>query len=135
MQQIDGSDPNRKSWRDVIRVHPAADLFPMMSKDELRELGEDIKKNGIRTPIVFWFPKGDPGPRLLIDGRNRLDAAELAGLSISYDRKAEKFYLGGDLFLGSDAQREIDREVSRSPAPPPADDGLDIPESLRRAVS
>ena len=30
-----------KSWRDVINVHPAADLFPMMSPDELKTLGED----------------------------------------------------------------------------------------------
>ena len=26
------------------QVHPAADLFPMMSPDELKALGEDIKK-------------------------------------------------------------------------------------------
>ena len=35
-----------KSWRDVIKIHPAADLFPMMSPDELKALGEDIKRNG-----------------------------------------------------------------------------------------
>ena len=33
-----------KSWRDVLPVHAAADLFPLMSEDELRELGDDIKK-------------------------------------------------------------------------------------------
>lgn len=38
------------SWRD--HIHPAADLFPMMSEPELRQLGEDIKKNGLRTPIL-----------------------------------------------------------------------------------
>jgi hypothetical protein len=26
----------QKSWRDILPVHPAADLFPMMSRDELR---------------------------------------------------------------------------------------------------
>jgi hypothetical protein len=31
------------SWRDHIKVHQAADLFPMMSEPGLRELGEDIK--------------------------------------------------------------------------------------------
>jgi len=25
-------------WRSVIKVHPAADLFPMMSPEELRAL-------------------------------------------------------------------------------------------------
>ena len=31
------SDPQAapKSWRDVLPIHPAADLFPLMSPDEL----------------------------------------------------------------------------------------------------
>jgi hypothetical protein len=32
------------NWRYDLSVHPAADLFPLMSEAELRELGEDIKK-------------------------------------------------------------------------------------------
>ena len=43
-----------KSWRDVITIHPAADLFPMMSPDELKALGEDIRRNGMTAPIVWW---------------------------------------------------------------------------------
>ena len=54
-----GKSSNKKSWRDVIKVHPAADLFPMMSEAELRELGEDIKKNGLKTDIIFWSPTID----------------------------------------------------------------------------
>ena len=32
------SDPQAapKSWRDVLPVHPAADLFPLMAPDELK---------------------------------------------------------------------------------------------------
>ncbi len=56
------------SWRDVIKVHPAADLFPLMPEAELRELGEDIKKNGLTSPIVF-FKEGTSYS--LLDGRNR----------------------------------------------------------------
>jgi hypothetical protein len=71
-----------KSWRKVLPVHPAAELFPLMSEAELRELGEDIKKNGLNSPIHLWTP-GDfaekDSPVYLLDGRNRLDAMELVG--------------------------------------------------------
>jgi hypothetical protein len=64
------------SWRDVLPIHPAAELFPRMSEDELRALGEDIVKNGLNTSIALW--RGDPkGQAQLLDGRNRLDALEL----------------------------------------------------------
>ena len=32
------------AWRDQIKPHPAASLFPLLSPDELQELSEDIKK-------------------------------------------------------------------------------------------
>src|SRR5262245_56294019 len=65
------------TWRDILPIHPAAELFPLMSPDELRELGEDIVKNGLTSPIVLW--QGDrKSPVCLLDGRNRLDALELA---------------------------------------------------------
>src|SRR5215471_6537024 len=65
------------SWRDTLPVHRAAELFPLMSPDELRALGEDIVKNGLTSAIVLWQP--DPkSPMYLLDGRNRLDAIEIA---------------------------------------------------------
>jgi hypothetical protein len=60
-------------WREKFKVHPAADVFPEMSDEELKELGEDIGANGLRHSIVFHLG-------LLIDGRNRLEAMERAGL-------------------------------------------------------
>jgi hypothetical protein len=63
------------SWRDHIKVHPAADLFPMMSESELRELGEDIKENGQRVQVVLWKDPSPGGEYWLIDRRNRLAAA------------------------------------------------------------
>ena len=68
-------------WRDDYRVHPAADVFPMMSDEELAALAEDIKANGVRVPIGFWgkYENGRFDGEL-IDGRNRLRAAEIAGL-------------------------------------------------------
>ena len=72
-----------KSWRDVMAVHPAADLFPLMAPDELKVLGKDIKKNGLKEAIALTYekPGGGPCQYSLIDGRNRLDAMELVGLS------------------------------------------------------
>jgi hypothetical protein len=64
------------SWRERITVHPAADLFPGISDAELRQLGEDIKTNGLRVPLVLV------GDGRLIDGRNRLDAMERVGVPI-----------------------------------------------------
>jgi hypothetical protein len=78
----------RQGWRDLIQVHPAAELFPMMSEDELRELGNDIEKNGLQHAVVFWTPtrredlpyrgknKGRPKQKYLLDGRNRLEAIQ-----------------------------------------------------------
>ena len=84
------NSPQPKSWRDVLPIHPAAELFPLMSEPELRELGEDIQANGLQAPIVLYKGK-------LLDGRNRLDAMELVGI---------KFEIGGHgpnyLYLKSD---------------------------------
>jgi hypothetical protein len=66
----------KSSWRDVWKIHPAAELFPLLSGDELRELGEDIKANGLTSPIILW--SDGKSPAVLLDGRNRLDAIEIA---------------------------------------------------------
>jgi hypothetical protein len=67
-------------WRAHLPVHPAADLFPLLSESELKELADDIQKNGLQCSIVLWR-KFDGGDRkdCLIDGRNRLDALALLG--------------------------------------------------------
>jgi ParB-like chromosome segregation protein Spo0J len=67
-----------------IKVHPAAAMFPLLADtapDDLRELADDIKKNGIQQPLVFWTatPIGRTvKEKSLLDGRNRLDALEMA---------------------------------------------------------
>src|SRR4051794_23400352 len=76
-----------KSWRDVLPVHPAANLFPMLPPEDLRKLGEDIKANGLQTPVVLWAETEDSSSKLyLLNGRNRLDAMEAAGLE-TYEYK------------------------------------------------
>ena len=73
-------------WRD--KVHPAADAFPMMLEDELAKLTEDIKANGMRFPITLDKDGG------LLDGRNRLEALERAGLDLPSGQT--QIYLGDD---------------------------------------
>jgi hypothetical protein len=67
-------------WRDQYKVYPAADVFPMMSDEELAALGEDMKKNGQSIPVLCW--NGDGNGPVLIDGRNRLEAAERIGIDL-----------------------------------------------------
>jgi hypothetical protein len=74
-------NPSAKSWRDVLPVHPAADLFPMMSEPELLALGEDIKRNGMRVAVAV-FKEQKHSPPVLLDGRNRLAAMEAANIDI-----------------------------------------------------
>jgi hypothetical protein len=62
-------------WRKVYKVHPAADVFPMMTDAELDRLGEDIKADGLRSQITFY---SDGGELFVLDGRNRLEAMERA---------------------------------------------------------
>ena len=64
-----------KSWRDCIAIHPAAELFPLMGEDELRELGEDIRKHGLCEGVALLDGE-------LLDGRNRLDAMEMIGVKL-----------------------------------------------------
>jgi hypothetical protein len=92
-----------KTWRTLFPVHPAADVFPMMTDDELDKLAEDIKANGLRHSIVLWQSNTEP-PRsklrhsqeqrglidpsasyYVLDGRNRLDALDRAGIPVPAD--------------------------------------------------
>ena len=90
---VSGSQVDRPHWSTRFPVHPAADLFPMMSDAELDELGKDIREHGMRQGIVLWTParefagqkRGESElaylsrtkqPVYLLDGRNRVAAVE-----------------------------------------------------------
>jgi hypothetical protein len=64
----------------VLPIHPAAELFPPMAPDELKALGEDIKKNGLTSPIAIVTRDAKRWHYQLLDGRNPLDAMELVGV-------------------------------------------------------
>ena len=80
------SSTPKKSWRQWLRIHPAAELFPPLSKQEQRALADDIKQYGLRQPISFI--KDVEGNSLLLDGINRLDALELLNEEIALDNRA-----------------------------------------------
>src|SRR5438045_3942614 len=71
-----------QSWRDRIEVHPATEMFPMLSGQELAALAKDIAENGLQQAVVLWTPEriglNPPTQLRLLDGRNRLAAIELA---------------------------------------------------------
>jgi hypothetical protein len=74
-----------QDWRTRYPVHPCADVFPMLPDDELDALAADIKTHGLKNPIVLWRDLGAGKGRreyLLLDGRNRLEAFQRAGIAI-----------------------------------------------------
>jgi hypothetical protein len=54
-----------------MKFHPLAELFPMFPENELKELADDIKQNGLRAPITLYEDK-------ILDGRNRYLACKKA---------------------------------------------------------
>jgi hypothetical protein len=71
-----------KPWREVLKVHPASELFPLMSKDELKALANDIQLHGLRLPVTLIT---DANGTSVLDGRNRIDALELNGEEITLE--------------------------------------------------
>ena len=79
------------SWRQQLRIHPAALLLPAFPKEKLILFGRNIRANGMLKPITL-LAKVEPGGKLihrLLDGVARLDAAELVGIKLSVEWSAD----------------------------------------------
>jgi N6-adenosine-specific RNA methylase IME4 len=77
--------PAWRTWDTWLHPHPAAEAFPRLDADALRILADDIKQRGQKEPCTYI--KDEEGLHLL-DGINRLDARELAGLRIDINDRA-----------------------------------------------
>ena len=64
-----------------LPVFKDADIFPMIPADELAELADDIKENGLNEPVVIAQINGE---WMLIDGRNRREACRIAEVIPAY---------------------------------------------------
>lgn len=79
----------------TYKIHPAAELFPMMDEPEFQRLKEDIRQNGLHESITLWRNQ-------LIDGRNRLRACDELGIQhdpneIDDDADPVKYVLSANL--------------------------------------
>lgn len=53
--------------------HPIANIFPMLSQEELQNLADDIKEHGLNHPITIYHNQ-------ILDGRNRFEACKIANI-------------------------------------------------------
>jgi hypothetical protein len=91
---LDHNNP-KKSWRDILPVHPACAAFPDMPNAEKVELGKDINNRGFEHPIIV-LRKPDKTFELL-DGKNRLDALEAVGVSFKFNYRLKRAPLSAEL--------------------------------------
>jgi hypothetical protein len=90
-------------WRSVLKVHPVADAFPLLSEKELKVLAGDIERNGLKTPIILWAPE-EGAEFQLLDGRNRLDALEMLGRIVVDDGRLQEG-IGWEAAFGGDPKK------------------------------
>jgi len=62
-----------------MKAHAAACIFPLMSAQDLQSLADDIRRHGLREPIVIH-------DRQILDGRCRIRACRLAGVKPRFIR-------------------------------------------------
>lgn len=70
---------NMKTKPHTMEFHPLCLLFPQMSDTEIGDLGEDIKRNGLKNSIKTLDGK-------ILDGRNRFLACERAMVKPRFEK-------------------------------------------------
>jgi ParB-like chromosome segregation protein Spo0J len=72
------------SEKTNARFHPLANAFPLITGEEFDDLVDDIRKNGLLSPVVMYEGK-------ILDGRNRWSACQSLGIP-----HTEKTFTGQD---------------------------------------
>jgi hypothetical protein len=96
----------------VFEFHPLANIFPLMSKEEFAALVEDIRKHGLKHPIIKH-----PAPdNKIIDGRNRLNACREAGVPTRFED-----FKGGNVvaFIATENLHVVTSALPSGRWPPP----------------
>lgn len=87
---MDGELPNRSKMNPtdgprlsevVLDVHPFATYIPEMSKEEYAGFREDIRQNGLKSPILLYEGK-------ILDGRHRYKACRETGVECKFETYA-----------------------------------------------
>jgi ParB-like chromosome segregation protein Spo0J len=99
------------NWRDLMPVHPAADIFPLLDDADLVALGNDIKTNGLVSPIAVDFDLSNRNSKpILVDGRNRLAAMERVGIRVRLEEIHAR--RGGEVIGHRLAADDIDLNIT-----------------------
>jgi hypothetical protein len=65
---------------EKMKIHSAADVLPMLPAEELKELADNIKANGLLHPIIV------DDKDQIVDGRNRLAACRMAKVKPKFEK-------------------------------------------------
>jgi hypothetical protein len=82
--KVDGNGKSAGDEAKPIRFHPFANLFPMVTREHLEELAQDINDLGLLDPIVLYEGQ-------ILDGRCRYLACQIASVEPEFQD-----YVGDD---------------------------------------
>lgn len=102
---------------DHVEFHPLSTIFPLLEGFQFTELVEDIRTNGLRTPISLYESK-------ILDGRNRYRACKAAQIPLRFSTvtpaDALAFVVSANLYrrhLDSSQRAVVARRVATLRAP------------------
>jgi len=83
-EQIESIEVTGRRPEPEMKVHPAADIFPHMGRNDFHDLCQDIEENGLLEPIITL-------DGAILDGRHRYLACRSMGVESRFEE-----YTGGN---------------------------------------